>query len=115
MKLDSAIFYTNNLSKAIDFYSQILKFKVDYIQDNRFASFIFNNDAKLGIKQVREDREIPGSQAVFIECENIQEVFDDLKSQGVNILKQLTNEDWATNFSILDPDKNKIQFVKYNI
>ena len=37
MKLDSAIFYTNNLEEIISFYKDIIELEIDYIQENRFS------------------------------------------------------------------------------
>ena len=111
MKLDSAVFYTNNLDRAVAFYRDIVGLKVDYIQKGRFASFKLES-VKLGIKKAVEKREIPGNQTVFIEVDNIKKIDDQFKSKKVIFLKELVTEDWATNFSILDPDGNKLQFIK---
>jgi predicted enzyme related to lactoylglutathione lyase len=111
MKLDSAIFYTNNLEKVINFYRDVISLEVDYIQEGHFASFKFKN-GKLGIKQAKEEREVPGHQTIFIEVDGIGEMYNKLKSKKVTIQKELVTEDWATNFSILDPDGNKLQFMK---
>lgn len=110
MKIDSAIFYSNDLDAVIVFYRDVLGLKVDYIQENRFASFHLDN-GKIGIKQKKEDREIPGHQTVFVMVNDIEGVYNDLQEKSVTILKGLTREDWATNFSILDPDGNKVQFI----
>lgn len=67
---------------------------------------------KLGIKKAVEKREVPGHQTVFIEVDNIKEAYDQFKSKKVIFLKELVTEDWSTNFSILDPDGNKLQFIK---
>jgi predicted enzyme related to lactoylglutathione lyase len=112
MNLDSAVFYTNDLSKVIEFYSGLLGFKVEYIQDGRFVSFIFPNGAKLGVKQSIEEREIPGAQTVFISVDNIKELYEELKGKKCDFAKELVEQDWGTNFSILDPDKNKVLFVE---
>lgn len=50
MKLDSAVFYSNDLNEVIPFYWDVLGFEVEYIQEGKFVSFIFPNGAKLGIK-----------------------------------------------------------------
>ncbi|MDD5552215.1 MAG: VOC family protein [Candidatus Pacebacteria bacterium] len=113
MKLDSAIFYTNSLEEAIKFYKEIIGLEVDYIQEGKFASFKLDN-AKLGIKQAKEEREIAGHQTVFIEVENIQEIYNQFKEKGIKFEKELVKEDWGKNFSFLDPDGNKIQFVCKN-
>lgn len=111
MKLQSAIFYSSDLGKVISFYKNIIGLEVDYIQEGIFASFNFEN-GKLGIKQAKEEREVPGHQTIFIEVKNIRETYKELKDKNVKILKELTEQDWGTNFSIADPDNNKLQFVE---
>jgi len=110
MKLNSAIFYTKDLKKIVSFYKEIVDLKIDYIQEGRFVSFKLEN-GKLGIKQSKEEREIPGHQTVFIEVRDIEKIYKHFKEKGIDFLKELTRENWATNFSFLDPDGNKLQFV----
>ncbi len=112
MKLHSAIFYTNNIDAVEDFYLNKLNLKLDYRTEDKYISFILSNDAKLGIKKAIEKREIPGAQTVFLEVDDIEKVYERLRTMGVDIYKELTHESWATNFSILDPDNNKVQFVQ---
>lgn len=111
MKLDSAVFYTNNLDKAIKFYRDFLKLKVNYITPGRYAEFQFENGVNLGIKKAKEKREKSGSQTVFIVAENIEKQFEYFKNKDAVILKKLTEENWGLEFSILDPDGNKIEFL----
>jgi len=110
MKLNSVIFYTKDLKKAISFYKEIVDLEIDYIQEGRFVSFKLGS-GNLGIKQAKEEREIPGHQTVFIEAEDIENIYNQFKAKGINFRKELIKEDWATNFSFLDPDGNKLQFV----
>ncbi len=114
MKLDSAVFYSNDLEKAIEFHRDVMGFEVEYIQEGRFVSFIFPNGAKLGIKQRKEEREIPGHQTAFIAIKNAEEAFNKYKKMGLEFGKELTElEGWGRYFSILDPDKNKIEFIEH--
>jgi len=110
MRLDSVIFYTKNLDRIILFYKEKVGLEVDYIQEGKFVSFKLEN-GKLGIKQAKEEREIPGHQTVFIEVKDIENIYKHFKGKGIDFLKELTRENWATNFSFLDPDGNKLQFV----
>jgi predicted enzyme related to lactoylglutathione lyase len=113
MKLDSAVFYSNDINKVVEFYTTLLNIKVEYQRGDKYVSFLFDNGVRLGIKKAVEEREIPGAQTIFIQVENIEEYFNEVKNKNVTILKPLTNEgfDIGSNFSILDPDKNKIQFI----
>jgi len=110
MKLHSTVFYTTNIDDVEDFYKNKLGFQVEYRSDDRFISFIIGDGGRLGIKIQTEDREIPGHQTVFIEIEEIEKFFEKVKSQGLKIYKPLTEEKWATEFAILDPDGNKVMF-----
>lgn len=112
MNLDSAVFYSSDITTVIPFYQDILGFELEYQTDN-FVSFIFPNGAKLGIKTKAEEREIPGAQTVFIRVEDIIALYDKYKViSGVTMYKDLIKQDWGSNFSILDPDGNKVQFVE---
>jgi len=112
MNLDSAVFYSSDADKVVSFYRDTLGFQVDYIQEGRFASFIFPNGARLGIKTSREEREIPGHQTVFISVSNIEKVYELLKSKRLTFNKELNSQSWGKEFSILDPDANKVLFIE---
>jgi len=113
IKLDSAVFYSNDIEKVVSFYRDILGFVIEYQQGDEYVSFIFPNDARLGIKRKVEEREMPGAQTVFISLEDgIESLYEGLKQKNVPIHKELVVQDWGKNFSILDPDGNKVQFVE---
>lgn len=113
MNLDSAVFYSNDIAKVVTFYRDILGFTVEYQQEDKYVSFIFPNGARLGIKKRIEEREIPGAQTVFIAPDqDITLLYEDLKQKGAPIYKELVDQAWGKNFSILDPDKNKVQFIE---
>jgi len=113
MKLDSAVFYSNDIGKVVSFYKDILGFAVEYQQGDKYVSFIFPNDARLGIKRKVEEREIPGAQTAFISLESgIESLYESLKQKDIPIYKELIVQDWGKNFSILDPDGNKVQLVE---
>src|SRR5579872_524101 len=99
MNIDSAIFYTHNIEQAKDFYIIMLGFTLEYEQAGKYLSFIFPNNVRLGIKLSKEAREVPGHQTVFIADESIEKHYDEVKSKGVKIYKELTTEEWGKNFS----------------
>lgn len=112
MKLHSAVFYTLNVDAIEEFYTHTLGLESDYRSGDTFISFLFPNGVKLGIKKAVEEREIPGAQTIFVEVDDIEEWYERAQTNGWSILKHLVEESWATNFSILDPDKNKVQFIQ---
>lgn len=111
MNLDSAIFYSHDIKKVIPLYRDILNFQIDYQREDKFVSFIFPNGGRLGIKKQREEREVPGYQTVFVSVENIEEFYDSLRSK-MEMYKELTEQPWGKEFSILDADKNKVLFIE---
>jgi predicted enzyme related to lactoylglutathione lyase len=114
MRLHSAVFYTSDIDRIEKFYQDKLEFQVEYRSGDKFISFLIGNSGRLGIKKQKEDREVPGHQSVFIQVDNIKEVYEDIKSTDIEILKPLTEEGWSTNFTILDPDGNKVLFLAEN-
>ena len=83
MKLFFAIFYTNDLKKSVEFYRDFIGFEVEYVQEGRFASFKLEN-TRLGIKQKKEVREIPGAQSIILDVPNVEEVYEAYKAKGAN-------------------------------
>ena len=110
--LDAVVFYTNDLDTAVDFYTNKIGLKLDYQSGDKYASFLFDNGVKLGIKKAKEEREIPGAQTLFLAVQDARSEYAVAKEKGLNILKELVEEDWAMEFSVLDPDGNKIEFVQ---
>lgn len=113
MNIDSTVFYSGDIEKVVKFYRDIIGLKLEYQQGKKYVSFLFGNGVRLGIKRVVEEREIPGAQTVFIAVNEIEALYNKLQKNGVEIIKKLQyNDGFGQNFSILDPDKNKVQFVK---
>jgi len=111
MKIKYAIFYTTDLQRIKNFYLD-LGFKLAPEQKGKVISFVFDNDTILGIKLGDKEREVPGTQTVIISVDNIQVLYEKIKSGNYNIYKALIAQDWGTSFSILDPDGNKAEFME---
>jgi len=110
MKLDSVIFYTSNLDEAVAFY-QKLGLELEYREDD-YASFLLSDNVRLGLKEADEERENPGHQAMILTTTDIKKLFIQMKKGEYKIYSPLEKYDWAETFSILDPDKNKIEFIE---
>lgn len=65
--LDSAVLYSKDIPKIIDFYQNKLGLELEYNENNYFVSFIFPSGKKIGIRQEKGDREKAGHQTVFFE------------------------------------------------
>ena len=114
MNLDSAILYTHDISKVITFYKDIIGLDLEYQQDDMYCSFLFANNVKLGIKKQKEEREVPGSQTIFIAIKDIGFFYEKMKGK-VSIHKELIQQKWGFEFSVLDPDGNKVLFIERNV
>lgn len=110
--LDAVVFYTNNVDTIVDFYTNKIGLKLDYQSGDSYASFLFDNGVKLGVKKAKEEREIPGAQTMFLAVEDAKCEYARAQETDLNILKELIEEDSALEFSVLDPDGNKIMFVQ---
>jgi len=110
--LDSAILYSQNVSQVTSFYKDILGFPVEYEQPGKYISFLFKGGGRLGIKTTSEDREKPGYQTVFISTEKIEELANHLQEKGIKFRTELADKPWGKEFSILDPDGNKVLFIQ---
>jgi predicted enzyme related to lactoylglutathione lyase len=112
MNFNTAIFYTRDINKTIDFYQGLLGLEIDYRRDDKYVSFIFFNKIKLGVKKAVEERENPGSQTIILSVNNIDDFYQEIKNKDIVIYDELTSESWGRTFSILDVDKNKIEFLE---
>ena len=110
MKLAYGIFYTKDIDRISDFYQNTIGIQKAF-GNERFVAFNIG-DSLLGIKVVETPREIPGHQTVIIEAENVDETYKVFKENGVIIDKEISDEEWGRNFSILDPDLNKVEFFQ---
>ncbi len=111
MIVHSCVFYTADISRVKEFYTKVMNLKIER-ENEDYISFLLDNDVRIGIKKGgTKEREIGGHGTVFIKVDKIDEFYRDMKSKEVGFYKDLTVQPWATSFSILDPDGNKIEFV----
>lgn len=110
--LDSTVLYATDIPKIVDYYTNKIGLKLEYQQGEKYASFTFDNGVRLGIKKASEEREIPGSQTFFIAVNDAKIEYENAKQKGLKVYKELTDEPWGIEFSVLDPDGNKIEFLQ---
>jgi len=112
MKLDSVVLYSRDIPVITDFYKNKIGLELEYQQDNKYVSFKFDNGVRLGVKKCREAREIPGSQTFFLKVLDAKEEYKKAIANNLKIYKKLTEESWGIEFSVLDLDGNKIEFLQ---
>lgn len=112
MKLDSAVFYTNDIDKVTEFYQNIIGLKLDHVEDDKYVEFWFENGVRLGIKKTTKDKENPGFQTIFIATEDAKSLFNKLKEKNLIFDKELVEQSWGIEFTVLDPDENRVLFMQ---
>lgn len=111
-KLDSALLYTNDIPAVVDYYTNKIGLQLEYKIGEDYASFMLDNKVRLGIKKATEERERPGSQAFIMAVEDARAEYEAAKYNGLTIYKELAEKRWGKEFSVLDPDGNKIEFLQ---
>jgi predicted enzyme related to lactoylglutathione lyase len=112
MRIDSAVFYSNDIVRVVKFYVENFGLKVDNLEAHNYVELLFDGGARLAIKKAVEKREIPGKQTVFIAVDDVEAEYQKAIDSGLNIVKDLVDAGWAKVFTILDPDKNKVMIIK---
>jgi predicted enzyme related to lactoylglutathione lyase len=112
MKLHSAVFYSKDLDSLLSFYEKYLGAKIENRQGNRFMYARLADNSRIAIKVGNQPREVPGHQSIFLDVPNIEEWYKKALDKKVNVYKQLVQEPWGKEFSVFDPDGNKIVFYE---
>lgn len=104
---------TNDLSRAHQFYQDILE--LDVLMDHGWIKTLGNEEeAKVQIsfaEQGGNDTEVPD---LSIEVDNVNEVYEKMKKAGFEITYELTNEDWGVRrFFVRDPFEKLINILSH--
>ncbi|QWT86426.1 VOC family protein [Chryseobacterium sp. PCH239] len=104
---------TNDLSRAHQFYQDILE--LDVLMDHGWIKTLGNEEeAKVQIsfaEQGGNDTEVPD---LSIEVDNVDEVYEKMKKAGFEITYELTNEDWGVRrFFVRDPFEKLINILSH--
>lgn len=110
--VESVNFYSSNIDRSIEFYTNTLGIKVINRQGDSYVSFALNDELRLGVKLATEEREMPGSQTLILRVPNIDKIYDDTIRQGTDVLVNLRHDPWGKWFAIGDPDRNMIEYLQ---
>jgi len=112
MKLDSAVFYSNDIPEIVKYYIEQIGLMLEYQQGEKYASFPLDGGVRLGIKKTSEEREVPGAQTIFLAVDDAEAAYKKAQDKKLNICKELVDQPWGIEFSVLDHDNNKILFIQ---
>lgn len=121
MKLNAGII-TERLQETKDFYTKVLNFGVTF--ENEFYILLHTPDqsAQISFLQPNHPSQQPIFQTAFtgkgayltIEVDNVDDVYELIKSKGVAIEIEIRDEPWGDrHFAIVDPNGIGIDIVTY--
>ncbi len=121
MKLNTGII-TEKLNETKAFYTTVLNFGVTFENDFYLLMHTPNRQAEISFLLPNHPSQKPIFQAPFngkgiyltIEVEDVDQVYQKIKSKGIPIEIEIRNEDWGDrHFAIVDPNGIGIDIVTY--
>lgn len=110
------VFYVQNLSRSINFYTDITGHQPDEMSPN-FAVIDLKSGLKLGLwinnlENQPINYEGCTSELIFeVEQQQVEELHHSWKQKNITILQPPTQMDFGYNFIALDPDHHRIRVV----
>ena len=111
MKLRNVNFFVNNLNLAADFY-QKLGFKIVATLDKTINLETEEENVFLSLREVSNEREIPGKQSCSFYVNNVDGTYERFKLLGAPLEKDLKDTEIGRMFAIRDKDGNSIEFIQ---
>lgn len=100
------ILRVSSLPASIDYYVEVLGFKVDWHEPGIMASVSRN---RCGMMLCEGDQGNPGTW-VWIGAEDVEILFEEYKLKGAKVRHPPTNYVWAYEMQIEDPDGHVLRF-----
>jgi catechol 2,3-dioxygenase-like lactoylglutathione lyase family enzyme/uncharacterized protein YciI len=100
------ILRVRDLRASIDFYVNVLGFKLDWQDPSIFASV---SRGRCGIFFCEGDQGNPGTW-LFIGVPDVEPLFEDFRAKGATVRHPPTNHPWAYEMQIQDPDGHVLRF-----
>jgi catechol 2,3-dioxygenase-like lactoylglutathione lyase family enzyme len=121
MKLNAGI-VTNKLQESRDFYTRVLGFGITFENDFYLLMHTPGKQAEISFLLPNHDSQDPFFHQPFrgkgvyltIELDDVDSVYHDLQSKGIEIKVELRDEPWGDrHFAIEDPNGVMIDIVRY--
>ena len=114
MKFHSTVLFVKSIKKSKDFYTRVLGFKVDYDFGNNLGF-----EGGISLWEIMPHHEIDKKLTTFdnsnrfelyFESEEINDVYNELKKEGVTFFQELVEESWGQRtMRFFDPDRHLIE------
>ena len=108
----STIFHVSNLSKALDFYSRVLGFGIEfrYGTPETYAGLSWRG-VHLHLSSAYPHKNNTGHGNIYIHCDEIDRLYEKFDSAGVEFYSRIDDREYGMrDFAIKDPDGNQIGF-----
>ena len=108
----ATVFYVSDLMLSLDFYTRKLGFGEDFIYgDPAYYAGIKLDEVSIHLSKPNCCPEKIGKGSVYVFCNRVDEYFEKVKSEVVELKKELeTHSHGMKEFCVVDPDGN---FVSY--
>lgn len=111
----NTILYCNNWEACVQFYQDILQFRLSFAKDDWFRELIVNDGARISLAKVQHCS-IPSAEGRGLtlswQVEELEQLRDYLLGHGVKV-SEITSSSWrAPWFYAWDPEGNRIEFWK---
>jgi len=106
-------FYVSDLQKAVRFYTEVLELDKMY-EFSSYVGFQCGN-VEIGLIPKPETRQTTRTSSSSVEflVDNVDRVYDELKSGGVKFTEELHDEPWGgRQVAFADPDGNVLEIVQ---
>ncbi len=108
----SAVFQVANLQESIEFYSEILGFKKEFVYgDLPYYAGVRTGNVILHLNSGEENMPRKGMGSIYVFCDEVDSFYESLRQKDVTITSKL--ETWPydmRDFQIKDPDGNLLCF-----
>lgn len=100
------VFRVENIEASIDYYVNVLGFRLDFRDPGIFASV---SRDKVGIFLAEGDQGLPGTW-VWIGVSDVERLFEEYRRKGARIRQPPTNFRWACEMQVEDLDDHVLRF-----
>lgn len=121
LKAAIPILLVRDVEVCAAYFQQKLGFTIDFLHGlPPFYGSVSRDGVRLHMRYVQQPlfaqmaRREESLLCASIEVSNVQELFNEFKARGVEVVQSLTKQAWkGTDFQVQDPDGNVISFVTY--
>ncbi len=107
----AAIFPSKDPESLANWYAEKLGFEITFKWGEPVDYIVTNREHAVSIHFVRSDTDQIQPRQLYIFCHNVDEIYTEFKSNGVDSMTEPVDADYKMrDFDLTDPDGNQITF-----